>query len=107
MQKHSDWSNLKIDIEDRILPFVEEKGIKKLGTVGTCWGSYVVLRCCGNYPIFKAGASMHPTHTAICNRFLNPTISEAQLLLDVKVPQLLMPACEFKNKKNIKLKKYF
>jgi len=77
MQKHSEWSNLKVDLEDRILPFVKENGISQLGTVGTCWGSYVVLRCCGTWPeLFKAGASMHPTHTAICNRFLEPTISE-------------------------------
>ena len=93
MQKHSIWDNIKVDIEDHVLPFVAENGITKLGSVGTCWGSYVVMRCSAR-PEFMVGASMHPTHTAICNRFLDPAESEAQLLLDVKCPQLIMPACK-------------
>ena len=34
------------------------------GCVGTCWGSYMVLRESA-YDFMKAGVSMHPSHTPI------------------------------------------
>ena len=56
--------------------------------LGTCWGSYVVLRLCENVN-FKAGVSYHPSHSRICELLEE---SEEELLKNVKCPQMFMPA---------------
>lgn len=55
---------------------------------GTCWGSYVVLRLCSDTH-FRAGISLHPSHTPIAAMLLE---SEEELLKEVKCPQMFMPA---------------
>ncbi len=55
---------------------------------GTCWGSYVVLKL-STFVDFKAGVSMHPSHSMIAP-MLNE--SEEDLLKEAKCNQLMMPA---------------
>ena len=44
--------------------------------LGTCWGSYVVLRLCENVN-FKAGVSYHPSHSRICELLEESEVQEA------------------------------
>merc|ERR1711970_739961 len=55
---------LKQEFENIVLPFAKSKGAERFGTVGTCWGSYMVLRM-SSYDQFVAGASWHPSHSPI------------------------------------------
>merc|ERR1711953_375240 len=82
------WNNLKNDWEQKIQPLAEKKGAQYYGTVGTCWGSYMVLRLCENVD-FKAGVSFHPSHSPISGLLGE---SEEEILKNVKCPQIFMPA---------------
>ena len=55
---------LKGDWENKIKPYSEKHGAKTFGAVGTCWGSYVVLRL-AEFVEFQAGVSFHPSHSKI------------------------------------------
>jgi len=88
LKEHTQWSKLKGDVEDVVLPFAKEKGATSFGAIGTCWGSYMVVRQ-GAYPEFKAGVSMHPSHSPIAGMIGE---AEADLLAAVKCHQLFMPA---------------
>jgi len=81
------WSKLKVDLE-KVLSFAKKKGAATFGAVGTCWGSYMVLRECA-YPEFKAGASWHPSHSPIAGLVGD---DEKDMLSQVKCVQLFMPA---------------
>ena len=58
------WDKLKSDWENKIKPYSEKHGAKTFGAVGTCWGSYVVLRL-AEFVEFQAGVSFHPSHSKI------------------------------------------
>lgn len=92
LAEHTQWEKLQKDIDERVLPYAADHGAKVFGTIGTCWGSYVVVRL-GSCPYaergFKCGVSMHPSHPPIA-AILNEI--EEDLLTDIVVPQLLMPA---------------
>merc|ERR1712200_261596 len=55
------WPSLKLDWEKKVKPYAEKNGAKTYGSVGTCWGSYVVLRLAEDVG-FNAGVSFHPSH---------------------------------------------
>ncbi|XP_059096384.1 carboxymethylenebutenolidase homolog [Tigriopus californicus] len=85
----SNWNQLQKDWEDITAPYAKEHGAETFGAIGTCWGSYMVLRLSA-YPEVKAGVSMHPSHPNIA-----PLVEESeQELLEAVVgtPQLFMPA---------------
>ena len=71
------------------MKFAKEKGAKSFGTIGTCWGSYVVVRL-SSFADLKAGVSMHPSHTPIASMILKE--DEKEILKGIKCPQLFMPA---------------
>ncbi len=44
------------------MPYVQDTlGATSVGTVGTCWGSYLVVHA-STYSLVKAGFSAHPAH---------------------------------------------
>jgi len=63
IKDQTNWTKLKVDLE-KVLSFAKKKGASTFGALGTCWGSYMVLRECA-YPEFKAGVSWHPSHSPI------------------------------------------
>ena len=73
-----------------VLPFAKELGATSFGAIGTCWGSYMVVRQ-GAYPEFKAGVSMHPSHSPISGLIGE---EEKDLLVPIQCHQLFMPAGE-------------
>jgi len=88
LKDQTQWDKLKADLENIVLPFAKKKGATEFGAVGTCWGSYMVLRECA-YDGFKAGASWHPSHSPISGLLGE---DEKQILASVKCAQLFMPA---------------
>ena len=47
MCKHTKWENLRVDLEEIVIPFARLNGAAKFGTVGTCWGGYNMIRLSG------------------------------------------------------------
>jgi len=83
------WTDgLEKDILNCVLPYAKKHGATRFGAVGTCWGSYVVLRLCA-MPDFFAGVSWHPSHTPICG-LIGEDVK--QLVSDVNCDQLFMLA---------------
>jgi len=82
------WSKLQQDLDKIVLPFAKSKGATSLGALGTCWGSYMVVRECG-YDQFKAGVSWHPSHSPIMGLMGE---DEKNIVSSIKCPQLFMPA---------------
>ena len=50
LQDKTQWQKLKQDLDTIVMPFARSKGGEVFGALGTCWGSYMVLRECGTYP---------------------------------------------------------
>jgi len=90
LKKHTKWENLKADA-DKVIKFAKGKGAKVFGPVGTCWGTYPVLKLSA-YPEFMAGVGMHPSHSPISGLVGD---DETKLLEGVKSAQILfMPASD-------------
>ena len=47
-----------------VLEFLKKQGCQSIGSIGTCWGSYPVIRM-SSHPDIKAGISMHPSHPGV------------------------------------------
>lgn len=56
-QLYQDYSIIKSYAKDNL-------GCKTFGTIGTCWGTYAVLRMSEDVDI-KAAVSMHPSHPSV------------------------------------------
>ena len=59
-RKNNSWEKGSEDFNKRIYPFLEKKGVKKIGMLGTCWGSYYVFKASAEGKI-SAGANFHPS----------------------------------------------
>ena len=44
-----------------MLPYAKDQGCTTFGAIGTCWGSYMVVRMSAD-ALVSAGVSMHPSH---------------------------------------------
>lgn len=88
LKEHTQWSKLRKDVDDVVLPFAKELGATSFGAIGTCWGSYMVVRQ-GAHPDFNAGVSMHPSHSPISGLIGE---EEKNLLTTIRCNQLFMPA---------------
>jgi hypothetical protein len=54
-----------------VLPYLRDTlGVTSVGTVGTCWGSYVVVHT-STYNIVKAGLAAHPYHSELAELFVS------------------------------------
>ena len=71
------------DWEDAVLPYAEEHGCTTFGAIGTCWGSYMVVRMAA-HPKMLAGVSMHPSHSPIMQ---NLGENEEEILNEIQVHQ--------------------
>ena len=65
-----------------MLPYAEGHGCKTFGAIGTCWGSYMVVRLAAD-PKMKAGVSMHPSHSPIMATHLGE--DEEEILNEIQV----------------------
>lgn len=88
VNNETQWSQLKVDWEEKVKPYAEEQGCTAFSAIGTCWGSYMTVRL-SSLPDFKAGVSMHPSHSGAIPGLLE---NETQILEQVVAPQLMMPS---------------
>jgi len=70
------------DFQKRIYPYLERKGVKKIGMLGTCWGSYYVWKASAEGRI-SAGANFHPSL-----RLKKQT--PVEMARELKCPQLML-----------------
>ena len=61
MQQKKDW-------KEAVLPYAKDHGCITFGAIGTCWGSYMVVRMSAD-PLVSAGVSMHPSHPNMIPQF--------------------------------------
>ncbi len=78
------WSRLNKDLNDHVYPYLEQRGTKKIGMVGCCWGDYIVFQASASGKI-DAGVGFHPTLTKFAESA--DSLAEAS-----KCPHFLMPA---------------
>ena len=88
IKEQSDWTNLEKTWKEIIFPYAESNGAKKFGVLGTCWGTYLVMRLSSD-PKVSAGISWHPSHTQISRNLGEDPL---ELMRAVQCPQLIMPA---------------
>lgn len=89
LKAESDWTVLQAQFEKCVLPYAKSHGAKVFGTVGTCWGSYNVIRQCGLNNDIKCGVSMHPSHSKMMELLCE---DEETILKEVRSPQLILTA---------------
>eukprot|EP01123_Difflugia_compressa_P003182 TRINITY_DN14063_c0_g1_i1.p1 TRINITY_DN14063_c0_g1~~TRINITY_DN14063_c0_g1_i1.p1 ORF type:complete len:261 (-),score=41.81 TRINITY_DN14063_c0_g1_i1:15-761(-) len=82
------WSKVSADLEERVYPFLQQQGVKKIGILGFCWGNWVVFHASATGRI-SAGASAHPSSIKISETLQEDYIG---LLNQIKVPQLVLSA---------------
>ena len=81
-RRNNSWEKGSQDFNKRIYPFLEKKGVKKIGMLGTCWGSYYVFKASAEGKITSA-ANFHPSL-----RLRKET--PEQLTRELKCPQLML-----------------
>ena len=81
----------KRDWEEGVLPYAEDHGCKTFGAIGTCWGSYMVVRLAAD-PKMKAGVSMHPSHSPIMATHLGE--DEEEILNEIQVSYRVCQNCQ-------------
>lgn len=86
IKKYS-YSELEPDV-NRVLTFARSRGANTFGSVGTCWGSFLVIKLSA-FPDFKAGVSMHPSHPKMMELLDD---SEEEAYKQVQCKQLFMSA---------------
>ena len=42
--RHTNWTNIQNDIDNKILPYLNDQDITTFGSMGTCWGGYNSVR---------------------------------------------------------------
>ena len=68
LKEESNWNGrLKSDVS-KVMNYSKEFGCKSYGAIGTCWGTYPVIRMSESVDI-KAGISMHPSHPNIMGMY--------------------------------------
>ena len=82
--KANSWEKRRDDFYKIIYPYLEKKGVKRIGMMGFCWGGYIVF-CASADERINAGVSCHP----VLDRSKETPLQLAQ---GVKCPQLVLPA---------------
>jgi len=86
------YSGPRKDMIDCVLPFIDCKGIDKIGLLGFCFGAWVNFHLCGDEKISKrfiCAANIHPSINVEQSVFGN---DQLELADKVQCPQLLIPA---------------
>lgn len=60
LSKWGQWENSERDCQT-VFDFITEKGITEIGSVGFCWGSWIIFRASAAGMPIKAGANCHPS----------------------------------------------
>jgi len=82
------WSGIEADLDKHILPIFHKAGVKKIGGVGFCYGTYVTLHAAAAGKI-QCVMNCHPSHTHAA-KFQGE--DGAKLAASIKCPVLQLPA---------------
>ena len=58
----------RADWEFKLMPYLVERGARRVGAVGTCYGSYIVMHVQEGFEGFglmSGGVSIHPGHVGV------------------------------------------
>jgi len=85
--KYTQWEGgLENDLVEKVMPYARENGAETFGAIGTCWGSYPVVKLSALEDV-KCGVSMHPSHSGTMR---TTGEDETEMLNDIIAPQLFM-----------------
>jgi len=59
VKEETKWDDMRKIWEEKIKPFANANGAQVFGAIGTCWGTYPVLKL-NALEEFKVGVHMHP-----------------------------------------------
>lgn len=98
------WKHCSTVLES-VYAHLKEKGIKRIGSIGFCWGAWVVAKMCQNKEHCQAGVWAHPTIFVAKEIYEGET--EQELAAAVKCPILILPSKQepefYKNGELIKI----
>ena len=80
---------LREDWEFKLNPYLLERGARKVGVVGTCFGSYIVVHTSNDdfSDLMKGGVSIHPAHVGLIE---DNGEDEEVLYQNIRSPQYFM-----------------
>jgi len=87
--KQFNWAHCSSVLES-VYAHLKEKNISRIGSIGFCWGSWVVAKMCQNSNHCQAGVWAHPTIFVAKELYEGET--EQELSAAVKAPILIMPS---------------
>lgn len=82
----TNWTRIESDWKNVILPYLEKDSPTSIGLIGTCWGSYPVVRI-SMFDNIDAGISMHPSHDKL---LAAAEEDEKEVLEKIEAPQLFL-----------------
>jgi len=82
------WSGIKADFEKNVQPLFQKAGVKKIGAIGFCYGTWVNLHLAGECRV-QSVMNLHPSHTHV---FGMNGEDGAKVVGAVKCPVLQCPA---------------
>ncbi len=88
IKEQSDWNGRLGRDFLAVKQYGQDLGCKNFGSIGTCWGSYPVIRMSEDVDV-KAGISMHPSHPNLLKLLEE---DETELLKSIKSPQMFLPS---------------
>jgi len=87
--KQFNWAHCS-KVLDSVHAHLQEKGIDKIGSIGFCWGAWVVAKMCQNPARCQAGVWAHPS--VFVGKDLYEGETEQELCAAVRAPTLVMPS---------------
>mmetsp|Transcript_8589 Transcript_8589/g.22157 ORF Transcript_8589/g.22157 Transcript_8589/m.22157 type:complete len:267 (-) Transcript_8589:112-912(-) len=86
-----DWAHCSAILK-AVYAHLKEKGIKRTGSVGFCWGAWTVAKACMDPSTMQAGVWFHPSLQVDVVLFQGKT--EHELTADVRSPTLICPSSQ-------------
>jgi len=78
------WAKVNKDLTQSIYPYLNQRGIRRIGFIGACWGAYIAMKACASQNI-NVGISFHPS-------LKNKPETIEELARGVTCPQLILAA---------------
>jgi len=84
------WSKVEKDLNLVVYPYLEKRGVTRIGCIGYCWGNWAVLHASASDKI-SVGVSFHPSVMRVADRFGEKA---SDIFSNVKSPQATLTAMD-------------
>ena len=92
LKKWADYNSVTgRDITEKLLPYLKQNGVTKIGAIGFCWGAWVIHRASAAGVPLLCGAGCHPS-VRLENMASDSADTELELAGKVRCPMLLAAA---------------